>query len=88
MVLVQNDLWGVVTALDLSRITFRRIKLNFCWAMIYNLAGIPLAAGLFVIPFGIIIPPMAAGAAMAFSSVSVVCSSLLLRNYQPPLRMK
>jgi len=85
LVLVQNDLRGVVTALDLSQVTYKRIKMNFGWAMVYNLAGVPVAAGVLAIPFGIIIPPMAAGAAMAFSSVSVVCSSLLLRLYKPPV---
>jgi len=85
LVLVQNDLRGVITALDLSSVTFTRIKMNFAWAMIYNLLGIPLAAGVFAIYPGIVIPPIAAGAAMAFSSVSVVCSSLLLRMYKPPV---
>merc|ERR1712151_15966 len=85
LVLVQNALRGVVTALDLSQVTCRRIKMNFGWAMVYNLAGVPVAAGVLAIPFGIVVPPMAAGAAMAFSSVSVVCSSLLLRLYKPPV---
>lgn len=62
----------------------RRIRLNFFWAFAYNVVGIPLAAGV-LYPFILIqFPPMFAGAAMALSSVSVVCSSLLLRLYQPP----
>ena len=62
----------------------RRIRINFGWAFIYNLVGIPLAAGV-LYPFLFIqFPPMFAGAAMTLSSVSVVCSSLLLRFYQPP----
>jgi len=83
MVLVKNDLTDVVTAIDLSRKTFNRIRINYVWAMIYNLLGIPLAAGILV-PAGIAIPPMVAGLAMAFSSVSVVISSLLLKRYQKP----
>jgi len=84
LVLVQNDLRTVVTAIDLSQTTFNRIRINFGWAMIYNLLGIPLAAG-FLAPWGIVVPPLVAGAAMAFSSVSVVCSSLLLRRYKAPI---
>lgn len=79
IVLVQNDLMGVVRALDIAKKTFNRIKLNLFWALIYNTIGIPIAAGLFVI-FGLSLSPELAGLAMAFSSVSVVTSSLLLNK--------
>lgn len=77
IVLVKNDLQDVVRALSLSQKTFGRIKLNLFWAFIYNTLGIPIAAGLFVWA-GITLSPELAGLAMAFSSVSVVVSSLLL----------
>ena len=77
IVLVKNDLLDVVRALKLSRKTFGRIKLNLFWASIYNLTGVPVAAGVFS-TFGLILNPALAGLAMAFSSVSVVISSLLL----------
>ena len=83
MVLVKNDLRDVVAAIDLSKATFSRIQLNYVWAMIYNIVGIPVAAGL-LMPFGFRIPPVAAGMAMAFSSVSVVLSSLALKFYRKP----
>lgn len=79
IVLVQNDLRGVVRALDISKKTFNRIKLNLFWALIYNTIGIPIAAGLFV-NLGFTLSPELAGLAMAFSSVSVVTSSLLLNK--------
>ncbi len=85
VVLIKSSLADVPVALDLSRVVMRRIRLNFVWAFGYNLVGIPLAAGLLYPGFGIQLPPMFAGAAMALSSVSVVCSSLLLRCYRPPL---
>ncbi|AWD61876.1 cation-transporting ATPase [Limosilactobacillus reuteri] len=79
IVLVQNDLRGVVRALDISKKTFNRIKLNLFWALIYNVIGIPIAAGLFAF-VGFTLSPELAGLAMAFSSVSVVSSSLLLNK--------
>lgn len=79
IVLVQNDLMGVVRALEISKKTFNRIKLNLFWALIYNTVGIPIAAGLFM-AFGVQLSPELAGLAMAFSSVSVVTSSLLLNK--------
>ncbi|MGI1802143.1 copper-translocating P-type ATPase [Limosilactobacillus reuteri] len=79
IVLVQNDLRGVVRALDISKKTFNRIKLNLFWALIYNVIGIPIAAGLFAF-MGFTLSPELAGLAMAFSSVSVVSSSLLLNK--------
>ncbi len=79
IVLVHNDLRGVVRALDISKKTFNRIKLNLFWALIYNVIGIPIAAGLFA-TIGFTLSPELAGLAMAFSSVSVVSSSLLLNK--------
>lgn len=79
IVLMQNDLRGVVKALEMAKKTFNRIKLNLFWAMIYNMIGIPIAAGLFM-QVGLQLSPELAGLAMAFSSVSVVTSSLLLNK--------
>ncbi|RLN64418.1 hypothetical protein BBJ29_002009 [Phytophthora kernoviae] len=84
MVLMKANLFDVITALDLSRTIFNRIRLNYVWALGYNCLLIPLAAGV-LYPFGFSIPPMFAGGAMAISSVSVVTSSLLLRYYTPPI---
>lgn len=84
IVLMKSDLRDVLLALDLSRKTFARIKLNFFWALAYNVVGMPIAAGVFYIPLGIRLPPWLAGAAMACSSLCVVASSLLLRLYRPP----
>ncbi|KAH7439364.1 hypothetical protein KP509_04G057700 [Ceratopteris richardii] len=83
-VLIKNNLEGVVTAIDLSRKTFSRIRLNYIFAMGYNILAVPIAAGLLYPSLGLLLPPWAAGAAMAFSSVSVVCSSLLLKRYKRP----
>lgn len=83
-VLVRNNLEDVITAIDLSRKTFARIRWNYFFAMAYNIIAIPIAAGLLFPLIGLRMPPWLAGACMAFSSVSVVCSSLLLRRYRKP----
>ncbi|MFJ6941389.1 MAG: copper-translocating P-type ATPase [Limosilactobacillus mucosae] len=77
IVLIKNSLKDVVRALSIAKKTFARIKLNLFWALIYNLIGIPIAAGVFAY-WGIELSPALAGLAMAFSSASVVASSLLL----------
>ncbi|RSK19091.1 putative copper-transporting ATPase PacS [Streptococcus oralis] len=77
LVLTTNNLLGVVRALDMSKKTFNRILLNLFWAFIYNVAGIPIAAGVFS-GIGLVLNPELAGLAMAFSSVSVLISSLML----------
>ena len=80
IILVKNDLMDVVTAINLSDYTIKKIKQNLFWAFFYNSAGIPIAAGL-LYPFtGFLLNPMIAGAAMAFSSVSVVSNSLLMKR--------
>ncbi|KAF1787943.1 P-type ATPase, cytoplasmic domain N [Phytophthora cactorum] len=84
MVLVKSALTDVVVALDLARVVFSRIKLNFFFSIVYNFIGIPLAAGMFFPLIHRMMPPACAGLAMAFSSVSVVVSSLLLKKYRPP----
>lgn len=77
IVLIKNELEDVVRALKLSKKTFKRIKLNLFWAFIYNILGIPIATGLFA-GIGFTLSPEIAGLAMAFSSLSVVISSVLL----------
>jgi len=88
IVLMQNSLAGVVTAIDLSRATLRNIKQNLFWAFFYNSAGIPLAAGLFHLFGGPTLNPMFAAAAMALSSVSVVTNALRLKNFKPTLEQR
>ncbi|QHS72466.1 Cu(2+)-transporting P-type ATPase CCC2 [Saccharomyces paradoxus] len=78
-----NSLRGLANAIDISLKTFKRIKLNLFWALCYNIFMIPIAMGV-LIPWGITLPPMLAGLAMAFSSVSVVLSSLMLKRWSPP----
>ncbi|KAF2313286.1 hypothetical protein GH714_010145 [Hevea brasiliensis] len=84
IVLMKSNLEDVITAIDLSRKTFSRIRLNYIWALGYNLLGIPIAAGALFPGTGFRLPPWIAGAAMAASSVSVVVCSLLLKNYKRP----
>lgn len=81
-----NDLMDIPASLHLAKTIFRRIKLNLAWACMYNAVGLPFAMGMFL-PFGLHLHPMAAGFAMACSSVSVVVSSLLLRFWTRPAWM-
>ncbi|KAH8116467.1 copper P-type ATPase CtaA [Phellopilus nigrolimitatus] len=83
IVLMRSDLLDVVAALHLSRAIYAVIRRNLVWACIYNVFGIPLAMGLFL-PLGLNLHPMMAGAMMAFSSVSVVSSSLTLKWWRRP----
>ncbi|MDZ4878031.1 MAG: putative copper-transporting ATPase PacS [Chroococcidiopsis cubana SAG 39.79] len=83
LTLISGDLQGIVTAIQLSRATIRNIKQNLFFAFIYNVAGIPIAAGILFPFFGWLLSPIIAGAAMAFSSVSVVTNALRLRNFHP-----
>jgi Cu+-exporting ATPase len=88
IVLMSNtDLLAIPASLVLSRDIFRRIKLNLLWACMYNAIGLPFAMGVFL-PWGLSLHPMAAGAAMACSSVSVVMSSLQLKFWRRPSWMK
>jgi Cu+-exporting ATPase len=78
--LLKGDLRGIVRARKLSRATIRNIRQNLVFAFLYNLLGIPIAAGVFYPIFGWLLSPMIASAAMSFSSVSVIANALRLRN--------
>jgi len=82
IVLIRNNLMDVVTAIQLSKATYSKIKQNLFWAFGYNSALIPVAAGVFR-PWGLVMHPILAAGAMAFSSISVVSNSLLLRRFRP-----
>jgi len=83
IVLIKNDVRDVATAIELSGYTIRKIKQNLFWAFIYNTAGIPIAAGAAFAFTGFLLNPVIAAGAMAFSSVSVVSNSLLMKRYKP-----
>ncbi|WP_303721095.1 heavy metal translocating P-type ATPase [Malonomonas rubra] len=85
LILVGGDLFDIERGIRLGRQTLLKIKQNLFWAFFYNILGIPLAAGLFYPLFGLYLKPEFAGLAMAFSSVSVVANSLLLRNMKSRL---
>jgi Cu+-exporting ATPase len=86
LTLMRRDLSGVPDAVELSRRTMRTMKQNLFWAFVYNVVGIPVAAGALYPAFGILLSPVLAGAAMAVSSVSVVTNSLRLARWQPAAR--
>ena len=82
VILMQNDLMNIVAAIQLSKATLRNIKQNLFWAFIYNVIGIPLAAGVLYIPFALKLNPMFAAGAMSLSSVSVVLNALSLKTFK------
>lgn len=81
--LISGDLQSIVTAIQLSRATIRNIRQNLFFAFVYNMIGIPIAAGVLFPIFGWLLNPIIAGGAMAFSSVSVLTNALRLRNFRP-----
>ncbi|KAI9467063.1 heavy metal translocatin [Lactarius psammicola] len=85
-ILVSSNLSGVLTLVDLSATVFRRVKFNFLWALVYNMAALPIAAGVLYPMRNTRLDPVWASLAMPLSSVSVVCSSLMLRLYKPPIQ--
>jgi len=78
--LLRPDLDGILKAINLSRATMKNIRENLFFAFIYNLVGVPIAAGVLFPVFGLLLSPMIASAAMTFSSVSVIMNALRLRN--------
>jgi len=79
--LVGSDIKAVVESIELSKATMSKIRQNLFWAFIYNIVGIPIAAGVLYPAYGILLQPVFAAAAMSLSSVSVVGNSLLLNRY-------
>ncbi len=82
MTLVKGDLRALVRAIRLSRATMKNIRQNIFFAFVYNLAGVPLAAGVLYPVWGMLLSPMIASAAMTFSSVSVIANALRLRHVE------
>ena len=83
IVLLRDDLFDVVSTLELGKATMGKIRGNLAWAFVYNLVGIPLAMGTLITWTGWLLPPAFAAGAMALSSVSVVVNSLRLRSWTP-----
>lgn len=86
VVLMKNSLLDVVTAIDLSKAVIRNIKMNLFWVFFYNIIGIPIAAGVFYLSFGLKLNPMFGAAAMSLSSVCVVTNALRLNRFKPNLK--
>lgn len=82
IVLINNNLLDAVTSVKLSKAVLKNIKMNLFWAFFYNIIGIPVAAGVFYLSYGLMLNPMIAAAAMSFSSVFVVTNALRLRNFK------
>jgi Cu+-exporting ATPase len=80
--LIKGDLRGIVRARRLSRATMRNIRENLIWAFVYNVLGVPVAAGVLYPVFGLLLSPMIASAAMSLSSVSVIANALRLRRVE------
>jgi Cu+-exporting ATPase len=83
IVLMKDSLYDVVNAINISKMSFRRIKINFIWAFLYNIILIPISMGALYPINCFRLDPMYAGCAMALSSISVVLSSLMLKIYKP-----
>ena len=86
VVLMNSSLAGIASAIELSKATIRNIRQNLFWAFFYNTLGIPIAAGVLFLPFGIQLSPMLGAAAMSMSSVFVVTNALRLRLFQPSIQ--
>ena len=86
IVLIKDSLYDVVNAIEISKKTFRRIKLNFLWAFLYNVLLIPIAMGCFW-HYGVHLNPAFASIAMAMSSISVVLSSLILKMFKTKISL-
>lgn len=82
IVLINNNLLDAVTSVKLSKAVLKNIKMNLFWAFFYNIIGIPVAAGVFYLSYGLTLNPMISAAAMSFSSVFVVTNALRLRNFK------